>query len=202
MFWNWFRMLFDASDAPEQWVVNVEEAIEGLFSRYPYARKLGRLTDPGEFDALHPKVQKLIPGWYKRLLINYPIAGLPIGIPFDFGWESLQGRPVDELPLTEIVFHDAAEIAQSSTKYFPGYRLVNYGYITIAKQNEGSEDEVFIRSKDPNPKPFIVFHEAGDSKEELLSGAFKPTDSFSSFIKLAKIPNFHIELTDSNREPR
>ena len=45
-----------------------------------------------------------------------------------------------------------------------------------------------------------MFHEAGDSKEELLSNAWKPTDSFSSFIKLAKIPNFHIELTDSNRE--
>lgn len=177
----------------------VEEAITDFFNRYPSASNIGRVTEPREFDALPRKARNLIPVWYKSLMLRFPIAGLKVGIPFDYGSESLIGKPHDQLPLTTFIFHDAAKIAEYCLNYFPGYALSRDRFFAIARQDEGSEDDVFLSAKGQNPQPYVVFHEAGDTTVELLEDAWKPSESLSGFFEMAKLPNACIELTDANR---
>ena len=123
----------------------INQFVEQFFVDFPEAKEDGRTTDPAEFKQLPGRIRKRIPDWYQNLLINYPIAGVEMGIPNDFGQEGLIGKPIEKLPLMEITMNDISEVGHYGTELFPGFELIKDKYICFAKDEFSTGEGVFFK---------------------------------------------------------
>lgn len=174
--------------------------VQKFFDRYPSARNFGKFTTPEEIEALPKQIRSAIPTWYKNLLLQFPIANLPLGIPNDFGQPLLKGRPLDQLPLMEITFYSVDEIVDMSDSIFPNYLLFKKKIIGIAEDQGSTGEGIFIDSKEDNPAVTLIFHDMGESLKELIKNGTRLTDNFSDLFRLGKLTNDKIKLTNQNRK--
>jgi hypothetical protein len=179
--------------------MDINDSVLDFFARFPYASELGRLTDKSEFDRLPKNIFDAIPNWYKDLLTTYPIANLEIAIPNDFGQAFLMSKPFDQLPLFEFRFFPVDKIVTHSTSFFPGFALFSKKFITIAEDHNSTGEGIFIDTRKIDPIPYLVFHDTGNSPDELLQDAEVLIDSFSSLFKYGRLHNEKIRLNEANR---
>lgn len=177
----------------------IVKAVGDFFNRYPTARTWGNVTSENDIEALPTKVKKAIPGWYIDLLFEFPIANLPLGIPSDFGQPGLVGRSIDKLPLMELTFFPIGKIAADFDSVFPDYFLKKE-FIGIAQDSGSTGEKIFMDTKSANPSVMLVFHDMGESMQELLQNGIKIADRFSDLFVWGKLTNDRIVLTDNNRE--
>jgi hypothetical protein len=174
--------------------------VRGFFERYPSAKTLGKMTTQQEIQALPQKIKITIPNWYQELLLQFPIANLPLGIPNDFGQPLLKGRPIEQLPLMEITFYSIDQIVEMSNTIFPNYLLFKKKVIGIAEDQGSTGEGIFIDSKVDNPLVTMVFHDMGESLKELIQNGDRLVDKFSDLFAFGKLTNDKIKLTDQNRK--
>jgi hypothetical protein len=174
--------------------------VQGFFERYPSAKTFGKVTTPEEIQALPRKIRSTIPTWYKDLLVQFPIANLPLGIPNDFGQPLLKGRPLIQLPLMEITFYSIDKIAEMSESIFPNYLLFKKKAIGIAEDEGSTGERIFIDSRADNPAVTMIFHDMGESVKELIQNGVRLADNFSDLFAFGKLTNDRIELTNENRK--
>ena len=174
--------------------------VQRFFERYPSARDFGKLTTPEEIEILPKQIGKAMPNWYKEMLLQFPIAELPLGIPNDFGQPLLKGRSLDQLPLMEITFYSVDEIVEMSESVFPNYLLFKKKIIGIAEDQGSTGEGIFIDSKGNNPPVTLIFHDMGESLKELIKNGIKLADNFSDLFRLGKLTNDKIKLTNQNRK--
>lgn len=160
--------------------------IDKFFSDNPASRSLGQRTDKEEFDKLDKKVLKNLPDWYRKILIDYPLAGLEIGIPNDFGDEELIGKPLEELPLMGLTFIPVKRIEYSALNLFPDHELIDLNHIRIAEDKFGTQEGIYINSKEDNPSIKLVFHDLGETGKEVLSEAEILLKTFTDIFKYGR----------------
>jgi len=177
----------------------IKNEVQQFFERYPSARDFGKLTTPEEIEALPKQIRTAIPTWYKDLLLQFPIANLPLGIPNDFGHALLKGRPLEQLPLMEITFYSIGEIVEMSDTIFPNYLLFKKKIIGIAEDQGSTGEGIFIDTKDNNPPVTMIFHDMGESLKELLKNGIRLVDNFSDLFRFGRLTNDKIKLTNQNR---
>jgi hypothetical protein len=174
--------------------------VQEFFERYPSARNLGRLTTSEEIEALPKQIQTTIPTWYKNLLLQFPIANLPLGIPNDFGQPLLKGRSLEQLPLMEITFYSIDKIAERSDSIFPNFLLFKKKIIGIAEDEGSTGEGIFIDAKDDDPPVIMIFHDMGESLKDLIKNGDRLSNNFSDLFRLGRLRDDKIKLTNVNRE--
>lgn len=174
--------------------------VQNFFERFPSAKNFGKLTTSEEIKALPKQIKSAIPTWYKDLLLQFPIANLPLGIPTDFGQPLLKGRSLEQLPLMEITFYPIDEIVEMSDTFFPNYLLFKKKVIGIAEDHESTGEGIFIDTKDNNPPVIMIFHDMGESLKDLLRNGIRLADTFSDLFRFGRLTNDKIKLTNQNRK--
>jgi hypothetical protein len=174
-------------------------AVKRFFERYPTATTLGSLTTPADLGGLPTRAKNAIPEWYRELLLQFPIANLPLGIPNDFGQPLLQGRSKEQLPLMEITFNSVDKIQELSGSIFPNYLLRRKKIIGIAEDQGSTGEQIFIDTESEDPSPMLIFHDMGESVRDLIRNGEKITEKFSDLFTLGKLRNDRIQLTSENQ---
>src|SRR6188768_3753982 len=123
---------------------DISNSVRGFFDRYPYAATLGRLTNQTEIEGLPKEMKDAIPEWYKNLLLEFPIANLPLGIPNDFGQSLLKNKSFESLPLMGIIFHSVDKISELTNSRFPYNLLLRKQFIGIAEDQDSTGEGIFI----------------------------------------------------------
>ena len=95
-------------------ITEFSEKINDFVKRNSNTKSSGKATKLSEIKSLDHQVRKIIPDWYFNLLQTLPIAGMEIGIPFNYGWDVLKNFPQENLPLTNTRFYDLSEIEESA----------------------------------------------------------------------------------------
>lgn len=160
--------------------------IDKYFMDNPASRQLGQRTDMKEFDKLDKKVLNNLPDWYRRILIDYPLAGLEIGIPNDFGDEELVGKPMEELPLMGLTFLSVERIEYCTLKLFPDYELIDLNHIRIAEDEFGTQEGIYINSKESDPSVRLIFHDFGETGKEVLKESELLLEKFTDIFRYGK----------------
>ena len=162
-------------------------AVDQFLTKYPEVKESGRKTTPKEVKDLDANLKSLIPQWYIELLKKYPLVDAEIGLPFDFGQPDLKGKPTEELPLLAVSINDLATLEEEALESFPGCELIENGFICIGKDQYSTGEGIYINAKDDNPALYLVFHDMGETPEELIDNAHKLTDSFIELFTVGKI---------------
>ncbi|WP_405371267.1 hypothetical protein [Nonlabens sp. Asnod2-A12] len=176
----------------------IRENIEQFFKNYPEMTGIGVKSEQNIFQNLKRKIENKIPNWYKELLIEYPIADLKIGIPFNYGWESLKNKSQSELPFMNTVFNSFENIEFIATEEFPGFELIKENHICIAEDTNKDGDGYYINTKEQNPRVIYIYHDCGKNASELIKNGQIISESFSDFVKLIRPPEFADKWLNEN----
>ncbi|WP_187696347.1 hypothetical protein, partial [Xanthovirga aplysinae] len=130
----------------------MREIIKSFIYKYPEMNELGYTVKQVDFEQIDSRINSIIPDWYKEIIEEYPIIGLEIGIPYDFGQEELKGLPFKELPLLSISFNDLETIQDETLECFPGSELISEGYLCIAKDEYSTGEGIYININEEDPK--------------------------------------------------
>lgn len=163
----------------------ITDKTEILFNTHPELNT-GKRASLSEYKNLKWKTRRKISKWYKQLMINYPLTDLNIGIPFNYGWESLKNKKVNELPLLNTKFNSFEDIEFDATEAFPGFELIKKGFICIAYDENSSGDGFYIKAKEKNPKVIYVYHDCGTNAKELIHHSQLIANSFTEFLEIIK----------------
>jgi hypothetical protein len=109
-----------------------------------------------------------------------------VGIPNDFGDEELIGRPLEELPLMGLTFISVERIRYCSLNLLPDYELIRMNHIRIAEDKFGTQEGIYIDSKEDNPAVKLVFHDFGESGRDVLREAEILLKSFTDIFKYGR----------------
>ncbi len=176
----------------------IRENIEELFKNYPELNNGGIKSNQNIFKRLKRKIKNKIPNWYIELLTEFPIAKLKIGIPFNYGWETLKNKKQSELPFMPTEFNDLENIEFITTEEFPGSELIKGNYICIAEDTNKEGDGFYINTKEENPSVIYIYHDCGNNASELIKNGQIISKSFSDFLKVIKPPEFADKWIDEN----
>ncbi|WP_299609558.1 hypothetical protein [uncultured Aquimarina sp.] len=176
------------------------ENIEQLFKKYPELIKTGSKTKQSIFQKIKRKIQNKIPNWYNQILTEYPMKGLKIGIPFNYGWESLKDKKQNELPFMITSLNSLNDIEFMANKEFPGCELIKAGYICIAPNENNDGDGFYINTKEKNPSVIYIYHDCGESTSELIKNGQIISKSFSDFLAIIRPTKFAEKWLDENEE--
>jgi hypothetical protein len=176
----------------------IRENIERLFEKYPELTKSGIKSEQTIFQKLKTKIKRKIPSWYVEILSEYPIAELTIGIPFNYGWESLKNKSQAELPFMNTEFNSIENIEFIATEEFPGFELIKENYICIAEDTNKDGDGFYINTKEINPSVIYIYHDCGSNVSDLLKNGQIISESFSDFLKVIRPPEFADKWIDDN----
>lgn len=179
---------------------NLRQNITQYLAKNPSMASKGRRTEKSAFDALPKPIRKRIPLWYQELMVEFPLAGLPIGIPDDFGQEQWIGRPIHQLPLMNTAFLSLDEMVEEMEEAFPGVVLKRKGWIPFSRDVESTFQPIFLDASATNPPVRLFFHDMGENYKELLANSSLMVLQFCAIFEWGKIPNKYIRLTDHNRE--
>jgi len=160
---------------------------EDLFNSYPELNT-GVQSTMSDYKNLKWNVRRKISKWYIQLLTEYPLSGLNVGIPFNYGWESLKNKKVNELPLLNTKLNSFDDIEFDATEAFPGFELIKKGLICIAPDENSSGDGFYIKAKEKNPKVFYIYHDCGTNTKELIRHSQLIANSFTEFLGIIKPP--------------
>ncbi|WP_299247520.1 hypothetical protein [uncultured Aquimarina sp.] len=158
-----------------------------LFKYYPELNT-GKRASMSEYKNLKWNTRRKIPKWFRQLMIDFPLTDLNIGIPFNYGWESLKNKKINELPLLNTKFNSFDDMAFEATETFPGLELIKKGFICIAPDENSSGDGFYIKVKEKNPKVVYVYHDCGSNSKELISNSQLIAASFTEFLDIIKPP--------------
>lgn len=167
--------------------------IEKYLIDNPTSKDEGQATHADEFEKINKKVSNSIPTWYRDALINYPLVGLEVGIPNDFGDEELIGKPLNELPLMGLTFIPVERIEYCSLNLFPDHELIDLGHIRIAEDKFGTQEGIYINVKEENPSIKLVFHDFGETGKEVLKHAEILLDNFTDIFRYGRKRNMDSE---------
>ena len=176
----------------------IDHIVEEYFRNYPESKGVGRVVAPGELEELSRKLRKRIPKWYRELLCKYPIAGIELAIPNDFGQKELIGKPAEKLPLMEIVFNEPSEIEEYGTQLFPGFQLIKSRYICFARDEFSTGEGIFFNGNETNPSTHLVFHDTGESNKELIQNSTVLTENFTDLFRFGKVSNSSRQLLEKD----
>ena len=167
--------------------------LRNLIEKYlidnPTSKKEGQITDRSEFEKVNKKVLKNIPTWYRDILTSYPLVGLEVGIPNDFGDEALIGKPFEELPLMGLTFIPVKRIEHCSLNLFPDHELIDLGHVRIAEDKFGTQEGIYIDINEDNPSVKLVFHDFGETGKDVLKQAEILMDNFTDIFKYGRRRN-------------
>jgi len=176
---------------------------ENLFKVYPELNT-GVRASISEYKKLKWSIRRKISTWYLTLLTDYPLSGLDIGIPFNYGWESLKNKESNKLPLLNTKFNSLDDIVFDASESFPGFELIKKGFICIAPDENSSGDGFYIKAKEKNPKVIYIYHDCGTNSKELISYSQLISNSFTEFLSIIRPPEIiddwksRNNLTDSD----
>ncbi|MFC7445324.1 SMI1/KNR4 family protein [Mesoflavibacter profundi] len=176
----------------------IRENIEQLFKNYPELNQVGLKTEQSIFQKLKRKVKNQIPDWYVELLTEFPIAELKIGIPFNYGWETLKSKKQNELPFMPTEFNSIENIEFIATEEFPGFELIKENYICIAEETNKGGDGFYINAKVKNPSVIYIYHDCGNDASELIKNGQSISSSFSDFLKVIRPSEFADKWLNEN----
>ncbi|WP_299438283.1 hypothetical protein [uncultured Aquimarina sp.] len=181
----------------------IKNNTENLFKAYPELNT-GVKASMSEYKNIKWSVRRKISKWYLMLLTEYPLCGLDIGIPFNYGWESLKNKEIAELPLLNTKLNSFDDIEFDATESFPGFELIKKGFICIAPDENSSGDGFYIKAKEKNPKVIYIYHDCGANSKELIGYSQLIANSFTEFLSIIKPPEIiddwmsRNNLTDSD----
>jgi hypothetical protein len=164
----------------------LRKLIEKYLIDNPTSKNEGQLTNKSEFEKVDKKVLKCIPSWYSDILISYPLVGLEVGIPNDFGDKELLGKPLHELPLMGLTFISVGRIEYCSLNLFPDHKLIDLGHIRIAEDKFGTQEGIYIDIKEDNPSIKLVWHDLGETGKEVLKQAEILMENFTDIFKYGR----------------
>ncbi|WP_299680811.1 SMI1/KNR4 family protein [uncultured Dokdonia sp.] len=156
-----------------------------LFNSYPEL-DTGRTATLAEYKSLKWNIRRKVSKWFLELMTMYPVTDLDIGIPFNYGWDSLKDKKSHELPVLNTRFNSFKDIELEATESFPGVDLIKKGWICIAFDENISGDGFYIRAKESNPKVIYVYHDCGTNAKELIAQAQVIANSFTEFLEIIK----------------
>ena len=167
---------------------------------YPELTNTGFKSEQNILQKLKRKIRNIIPVWYSELLTEYPFAELKIGIPFNYGWETLKGKKQYELPFMNTEFNDFENIEFISKKEYPGFELIKENYICIAEETNKSGDGFYINTKERNPRVIYIYHDSGNNASELIKNGQIISESFSGFLNLIRPTEFADKWLNENEQ--
>ncbi len=165
----------------------INKEAKNLFEKHPELKN-GRKASIQEYKSLKWRIRRKIPKWFVSFMQLYPVSNLSIGIPFNYGWESLKSLSIEELPFLNTSFNSFEDIEYEATESFPGFELIKKGFICIANDENLGGNGFYINSKDKNPKVIYVYHDCGTSAKELIENSQTIANSFTHFISIIKTP--------------
>lgn len=174
-------------------------AIESFFIRYPEALKMGELLNRDGINHLSGNVKMILPPWYVDMMTTYPLYGIEIGIPHNFGQPKLKGNPPDRLPLLSIAFKSFEEIEHESNHVFPGFELIRDNYLALAEERNGEREGIYFKVDAPNPPPILIFHDDGTSNQELIRNGTSLSNGILEFFNEAKVLNHQRVLITASK---
>ncbi len=173
--------------------------IEQLFKNYPELISIGFKSNQNIFQILKRQVQNKIPNWYNKFLTEYPITALKIGIPFNYGWESLKDKKQNELPFMITKFNGIEDIEFTANKEFPGLELIKANYICIAPNENNDGDGFYINTTEKNPSVIYIYHDCGENASELIKNGQIISKCFSDFLTIIRPTEFANKWLDENQ---
>ncbi|TXH30415.1 MAG: hypothetical protein E6Q96_01725 [Cyclobacteriaceae bacterium] len=171
----------------------LKDLIEKYLIDNPTSKDEGQATHADDFEKINEKVLRSIPTWYRDVLTNYPLVGLEVGIPNDFGDEELIGKPLNELPLMGLTFIPVERIEYCSLNLFPDHELIDLGHIRIAEDRFGTQEGIYINVQEENPSIKLVFHDFGETGKEVLKQAEILLDNFTDIFRYGRKRNMDVE---------
>jgi hypothetical protein len=173
--------------------------VEQLFKDFPELNNVGIKSQQNPIQKLKRKLMRKIPSWYIQLLSDFPIAELKIGIPFNYGWDSLKDKTQNELPFMTTEFNSLEHIEFIARKEFPGFELIKKHYICIAENTNKDGDGFYINTKEVDPSVIYIYHDCGNDASELIKNGQVISSSFSDFLQVIRPPEFADKWLDENK---
>jgi hypothetical protein len=168
----------------------IKKNIKQFFKNYPELNNVGIKFEQNIIQKFKRKLKNKIPNWYIELLAEFPITELKVGIPFNYGWESLKGKSQSELPFMKTEFNSIENIEFIANEEFPGLELIKKNYICIAQDRNKEGDGFYINGKEENPSVIYIYHDCGNEATELIKNGQIISNSFSEFLKIIRPPGF------------
>jgi hypothetical protein len=166
---------------------DLQQLAESFISRNPRINETGQITSIDEFKQIPSHVRERIPDWYKKLLLNFPIAKAEIGLPNDYGQEELKLLKQEDQPSFVITFLSLEQIVFEVANTFPACQLIDDGFLCVAIDEMTTQEGVYIDITVDDPKLLLIFHDMGESNSELLSNGDVLAPKFSDLFILGRI---------------
>ena len=158
----------------------VENSLIFLLEKSP---KKGRCATLEEVANINQHFPGIIPDWYEKLLVNYPIC------EFEIGWQSFE--PEDDFDGIEwIEWSNPIFMLSETFESYPGIEIYKHGYLNVATCLTGSGDNYFINiNEGENPRILQIYHDISDKAEIIIKeGIDIVANSLSEFFRNAIIP--------------
>lgn len=168
--------------------MNFNQLIETAFESYPALTQKGTVVSQEEIDKVAKNLVSKIPEWYLELLIRYPLSNMEFGIPFDYGWTVLDDVTHEAYPLMNTYFMSLEEMVWNMSEAFPACELIKEGYICIAPTDTIDGDGFYIDGRLSDPKVIYIYHDLGETTDELIKYSTTISETFSEFLQAIR-PN-------------
>lgn len=155
--------------------IEIENSLNSLLERIP---KFGKKAILEEINAINQNCSEILPDWYAKILLNYPVCGLEIG------WQ--QYEPEEDFDGINWMMWSNLEMMQSEMiDAYPGIAIYKHGYLNVATCSHGSGDPYFINVKEgDNPRVLQVFHDVSDEYKIIVEeGIDIVANSLSDFFQ-------------------
>lgn len=138
---------------------------------------LGRTATSEEIQLLNDKFGDKIPSWYCKLISELPV------IHMEIGWQAYEPEEDYDGKAYVEIFQPSHMIDESFEAY-PGIPILERGFVCIGGDPTGSGDPYFINFDSENPSVIQIYHDSGDTPDEILKhGKAKVADSLAEFFR-------------------
>lgn len=175
----------------------IENSVKSLLDKYPELIK--SIFQESLFKQLIRKYLNKIPDWYTDIFKRYPIQEIEISIPFDYGWDSLKSKSRTDLPPLNTYLNSIDEIINISKNEYPAIEMKKLGFLCIAHDDNASGDGFYINTDKINSEVIYIYHDSGNTADQLIKNGLVISNSLSDFIKLLK-PHQNINVWLSQNE--
>jgi hypothetical protein len=160
----------------------VREAAEELVHRARASGHMGKTIARDDMDQLVADTGGRIPPWLADLLVSTPLSGL------ELGWQACEPE-ADFDGVRWLELSDARDIRSESVECYPGFAILDRGFISIASCTHGSGDPYFISvDEGDDPPVYQVYHDVGEQPGEILAeGRQLVARSLSEFFRTAHV---------------
>ncbi len=134
------------------------EAVEGLMARLDRG---GEQVDREVLERLKSAPGARVPDWLIDLLVEFPLAGVQIGVRVTDSFAGFSDQPV----MFEL--GDASLIEELNTESYPGMYLFPRGYVALGCGVEWAGDVLVMATTSDDPPVYQVWHDVSDDPEEL-----------------------------------